>query len=130
MNNKRIIHKYIREIRHFLPVYHRPEKRYVTDIQHTLKDYAESTKSLSFDILISEFGEPKDLVSNYILEQDASTLRKAIKFSSYIKATFLVALLTLLASIGIRSYAEYQTFQNAKESYIEREVIVIDEMEE
>lgn len=130
MNNKGTVSKYIREIRHFLPVYGHFEKRYLKDIQQAVRDYVESNENSSFDDLITEFGEPKDLVSNYILEQDAESLRKAIKFSGYIKATLLVAILTLLACTGIRGYAEYRSFQEAQKSYISREVIVINETEE
>ena len=129
-SNNRIIRKYLREIRHFLPVYHHVEKRYITDVQNAIEDYVTNTKDLSFDMLIAEFGEPKDLASNYILEQEASTLRNAMRFSNYIKIITLSAILALFAIISIRGYAEYQHFQEGKDAYIQREVTVIQEIEE
>lgn len=129
-SNNRIIRKYLREIRYFLPVYHHPEKRYITDLQLAIDDYTTTTENLSFDMLIAEFGEPKDLASNYILGQDASILRNAIRFSNYIKIGILSVILTLFIIAGFRNYYEYRHYQEAKDSYIHREVTVIKELNE
>ncbi len=130
MKKNKIIRKYLREIRKFLPIYHHLEKRYINDIQYAIEDYAETTEDLSFDMLIEEFGEPKDLASNYILGQEASSLRNAMRFSNYIKITTLAIILALLVIVSIRGYAEYQHFQEGKDAYIHREVTVINEIEE
>ncbi len=81
-------------------------------------------------MLIEEFGEPKDLASNYILGQEASSLRNAIRFSNYIMITALAIIFALLVIVSIRGYTEYQHFQEGKDAYIHREVTVINEIEE
>ncbi|MCM1179341.1 MAG: DUF6120 family protein [Clostridium sp.] len=129
-NSNRIIRKYLREIRHFLPIFHQSEKRYVTDLRHAIEDYAATVEHLSFDTLITEFGEPKDLASNYVLGQEASILRNAIKFSNYIKVGILSVVLTLFIIAGFQNYFAYRHYQEAKDSYIHREVTVIKELNE
>lgn len=129
-NEKRMVNKYIREIQHLLPIIRQTEKRFLADFRQTIDDYCQTTNEISYEVLINVFGEPKDLASNYILEQEPTNLRNAIRFTHYIKIFTITIILSFLAIIGIRGYAEYQAFQNSKEAYIQREVIVIEEMEE
>lgn len=130
MKNNKIIHRYLREIRIFFPVYRQPEKRYMHDLQRSIEEYAETSENLSFESLVQEFGEPKDLISNYILEQDASALHKAIKTSRYIKVTALTAIVAFIIIVGTRGYYEQKHFQEAKDAYIHREITVINESTE
>ena len=126
-NEKRIINRYLREIRHLLPIVRQPEKRFLADIQQTIDGYYQAKNKISFDTLINVFGEPKDLVANYISEKDAAILRKELHFSKYIKYTLCALLVTIILLAGFRIYTIYLDYQNAQEAQINHEVIVIEE---
>lgn len=126
---KRIVNRYLHEIRHLLPVVRQPERRFLADIRQTIDDYIQTTNKISFDILIRVFGEPKDLVASYISEKDAATLRKELCSSKYIKYTFFILLSTIILLAGFRMYFIYLDYQNAQKAQIDHEVIVIEEEE-
>lgn len=128
-NDKRIINRYIREIRHLLPTVRQSEKTFLADIRQSIDDYYETAGIISFETLTSEFGEPKDLVSNYILAKDAEILRKELNFSKYIKYTFCIAAVAIMLLAGFKGYTIYLVYQKAQATQIDHEVIIIEEAE-
>lgn len=126
-NEKCIVRKYLSEIRHLLPFVRKPEKRFLADIRQTIYDYCETAETISFDVLISVFGEPKDLVSNYISEKDAVVLRKELRFSQHVKYTLFVLLSIVILLAGLKTYTICLDYKNAQEAQIDHAVILIEE---
>lgn len=126
-NEKRIVRNYLSEIRHLLPFVRKPEKRFLADIRQTIYDYCETSETISFDVLISVFGEPKDLVSNYISEKDSVILRKELRFSQHVKYTLFVLLSIVLLLAGLRASTIFLDYQHAQKAQIDHEVIVIED---
>lgn len=127
--DKRLIKRYLREIHYLLPTVRQSEKKFLADIRQSVNDYCETAEIVSFDTLISVFGEPKDLVSNYILEKNAETLRKELNFSKYIKYTFCIATVAIMLLAGFKGYTIYLVYQKAQATQIDHEVIIIEEEE-
>lgn len=126
-NKNRIVKNYLSEIKHLLPLVRKPEKRFLADIRQSIYDYCETADTISFDTLVSVFGEPKDLVSNYISEKDAVILRKELRFSRHIKYTLYIILSIVILLAGLRTYTIYLDYINAKKAQIDHAVIVIEE---
>lgn len=124
VKNKQV-RKYIKELKMYLPIFHSNEKRYISDMTRAMEDYTQDNKEVEMEDLIKEFGEPKDMAANYIKEADADVLGKTIIRSRYLKIMFSIVVFSILIYIGIKCSLTIITFNNLKESYIEREVIEI-----
>jgi hypothetical protein len=125
--DKRIVNRYLHEIRHLLPIVRKPEKRFLADIRQTIDDYIQTTNQISFDILVGAFGEPKDIVASYILEKDAATLREELRITKYVKYTFYILISTIILLAGLTISFIYMDYKKAEEAQIDHEVIVIEE---
>ena len=119
----KIIKKYKREIRQFFPIFTKNEKRFFNDICSTVSDYAESHKDFTLESLIDEIGEPKDIVSRYLLDMDGEILRKSLFRTKFVRfALGIIILLTV--TIGLfKIRADYLTFIEGRKSYIHQELI-------
>lgn len=124
---KKIVNKYIREIKHLFPVVRQSEKRFLADIRQNVDDYCQDKKDITFDMLVHIFGKPKDLVSHYITEKDASTLREEIRISRNVKHAICIILGVVILLAGFRFYTIYLDYQNSQKAQIDHEVIVIEE---
>ncbi|MEG1411653.1 MAG: DUF6120 family protein [Terrisporobacter sp.] len=127
MQQSLIIKKYCKEISELLPIHSSREKRFLLDIKNSVIEYGEHNTKFTKEDLLKNIGEPKDLVSKYLLDIDGDTLRKRMNQTRYIRNTSLfivvVVLLTSLFKIGL----DYRSFKEAQDSYINREVITIEE---
>lgn len=119
--------KYIQEIKHLFPVIRQSEKRFLADIRQNIDDYCQDKDEVTFDTLVHVFGEPKDLVANYITETDAVTLQKEIRISKYIKSAICMIVCIAIILAGVKCYAIYSDYQNAQKAQIDHEIIIIEE---
>lgn len=121
----KIIKNYKREIRHLFPVFTKNEKRFFNDICNTITDYTTECEDFSLDSLIQEIGEPKDIVSRYLLAMDGEALRKSLSRTKFIHLALglLIALSLTMGILKIR--ADYLTFLEGRKSYIHQETIEI-----
>lgn len=119
----KIIKNYKREIRHLFPVFTKNEKRFFNDICNTITDYTTECEDFTLDSLIQEIGEPKDIVSRYLLDMDGEALRKSLSRTKLIR--FVLGLLIVLSlTMGIlKIRADYLTFLEGRKSYIHQETI-------
>lgn len=121
----KIIKKYKREIRQLFPIFTQNEKRFFNDICSTVSDYAESHKDFTLESLIDEIGEPKDIVSRYLLDMDGEILRKSLFCTKFVRFA-LGILILLIVTIGLfKIRADYLTFIEGRKSYIHQETIEI-----
>lgn len=121
----KIIKKYKREIRQFFPIFTKNEKRFFNDICSTVSDYTESHTDFTLETLIDEIGEPKDIVSRYLLDMDGEILRKSLFRTKFVRFA-LGILILLIVTIGLfKIRADYLTFIEGRKSYIQQETIEI-----
>lgn len=129
-NNENIIESYIKEIKLFLPIHRKNEKLFLSDIKNAIDDYANSAESISRELLIENFGEPKEIALNYISEQNSETLCNTIKKSKQLKLYGLCIVLTIFIVGGIKIFSYYSAYKECKDAYIAREIINIEEEDE
>lgn len=119
----KIIKNYKREIRRLFPVFTKNEKRFFNDICNAITDYTTECKDFTLDSLIQEIGEPKDIVSRYLLDMDGEALRKSLSRTKFIRLA-LGLLIVLSITMGIlKIRADYLTFLEGRKSYIHQETI-------
>lgn len=73
----KIIKNYKREIRYLFPIFTKNEKRFFIDICNTITDYTTDNEDFTLESLTQNIGEPKDIVSRYLLDMDGEILRKS-----------------------------------------------------
>ena len=106
MNN---IKKYIKNIWAIMPMHTKKEKFY-------LNEYLDDHPQCSYDDIVQQFGEPKDIVVNYIQNSDENDLIKRMKLKSIIQKflIFFSVTCTILAIwIGILWYDYIQDQKNS-----------------
>ena len=119
----KIIKNYNREIRHLFPVFTKNEKRFFNDICNTITDYTTECEDFTLDSLIQEIGEPKDIVSRYLLDMDGEILRKSLSRTKYVRFTFGVIILVAIVTSAFKIGTDYLAFLEATDAYINREII-------
>ena len=82
MNN---IKKYIKNIWTIMPMHTKKEKFYVSELKKHLNEYLDDHPQCSYDDIVQQFGEPKDIVVNYIQNSDENDLIKRMKLKSIIQ---------------------------------------------
>lgn len=121
----KIIKNYKRELRHLFPVFTENEKRFFNDICNTITDYTTECKDFTLDSLILEIGEPKDIVSRYLLDMDGEALRKSLSRTKFIRLA-LGLLIVLSLTMGIlKIRADYLALLEVRKAYIHQETIEI-----
>ena len=125
-----IIKKYKREIRQLFPIFTQNEKRFFNDICNTISDYTESHADFTLESLIEEIGEPKDVVSRYLLDMDGEILRKSLFHTKFIRFALGILILLIVTIGGFKIRADYLALQEVRKAYIHQEVIETTILEE
>ena len=81
MNN---IKKYIKNIWTIMPMHTKKEKFYLNELKKHLNEYLDDHPQCSYDDIVQQFGEPKDIVVNYIQMKLKSIIQKFLIFFSVI----------------------------------------------
>lgn len=112
MMNK-ICKQYISEVKALFPIMGKNEKNYIEKLKNNLEDYCEEFSVASKDELYKNYSTPTQVVNDYFATADTDYLVKKIKFSRFIKLTFVILLAVALISISIYSIVLYNDYQTA-----------------
>ena len=82
MNN---IKKYIKNIWTIMPMHTKKEKFYVSELKKHLNEYLDDHPQCSYDDIVQQFGEPKDIVVEYIQSSDENDLIKRMKLKTILQ---------------------------------------------
>lgn len=113
MNN---IKKYIKNIWTIMPMHTKKEKFYLNELKKHLNEYVDDHPQCSYDDIVQQFGDPKDIVVDYIQNSNENELIKRMKLKSIIQRflIFFSVICTILAIwIGILWYDYIQDQKNS-----------------
>ena len=113
MNN---IKKYIKNIWTIMPMHTKKEKFYLNELKKHLNEYLDDHPQCSYDDIVQQFGDPKDIVVDYIQNSNENELIKRMKLKSIIQRflIFFSVICTILAIwIGILWYDYIQDQKNS-----------------
>ena len=113
MNN---IKKYIKNIWTIMPMHTKKEKFYVSELKKHLNEYLDDHPQCSYDDIVQQFGEPKDIVVEYIQSSDENDLIKRMKLKTILQKflIFFSVICTILAIwFGVLWYSYMQDAKNS-----------------
>ena len=113
MNN---IKKYIKNIWTIMPMHTKKEKFYLNELKKHLNEYLDDHPQCSYDDIVQQFGEPKDIVVEYIQSSDENDLIKRMKLKTILQKflIFFSVICTILAIwFGVLWYSYMQDAKNS-----------------
>ena len=104
------------------------EGKFLKSFREALNEYVILNPKCSYDDLVSRFGTPQTVFSDYISEQDIDDILKTIKKKNGKKllTVSIIAILVVSAiSLSVCSYFYYQLYQQVSDSVVisEEEII-------
>ena len=108
--------KYIKNIWTIMPMHTKKEKFYVSELKKHLNEYLDDHPQCSYDDIVQQFGEPKDIVVEYIQSSDENDLIKRMKLKTILQKflIFFSVICTILAIwFGVLWYSYMQDAKNS-----------------
>ena len=119
----KIVKNYKREIRYLFPIFTKKEKRFFSDICNTITDYTTDNEDFTLESLVQNIGEPKDIVSRYLLDMDGEILRKSLSRNQYVRFSLGIIVLVIIVAGAFKLGTDYFSFLEGRDAYIHREII-------
>ena len=119
----KIVKNYKREIRYLFPIFTKNEKRFFIDICNTITDYTTDNEDFTLESLTQNIGEPKDIVSRYLLDMDGEILRKSLSRNQYVRFSLGIIVLVIIVAGAFKMGTDYLSFLEGRDAYIHREII-------
>lgn len=125
---KKYIRKYMKDIRTLFPTMGKDERDYLKGFKENVLDYVQENNVKSKEELFDEFGNPKEVVTEYLNRVDTEYLIKKIKRTTIIKRGILIIVMMFM---GVNLYRATLIYKDYKESinariYEERTTIEYD----
>ena len=125
---KKYIRKYMKDIRTLFPTMGKDERDYLKGFKENVLDYVQENNVKSKEELFEEFGNPKEVVTEYLNRVDTEYLIKKIKRTTIIKRGILIIVMIFM---GVNLYRATLIYKDYKESinariYEERTTIEYD----
>ena len=80
MTKDKITDKYIKAVQKQFKHYHAADTRFISDLKDAVISYAAQQDSLDYEQLVSQFGDPQELVNDYFSEQSIDKQKKNVCF--------------------------------------------------
>ena len=74
MTKDKITDEYIKAVQKQFKHYHAADTRFISDLKNAVISYAAQQDSLDYEQLVSQFGDPQELVNDYFSEQSIDNL--------------------------------------------------------
>ena len=112
------IEKYIKNVKTIMPIHSKREKEYLLKLNMYLQEFIDENPDYLYSNIVEQFGEPKDIVVEYINTVDENHLIKSMKTRTLIYR--FVIFLSLIGLVLATWFAVlwYQLYQEDKNSII------------
>lgn len=118
--------QYLKEIRLLLPIYGKEEQIFFKDLKKSITEYIELNPGYTWEDVICHFGEPEDVVYNYITSLDQSQLCKRISLRKTINKAIVMITVAILVVLSIKTYFYYDLYKEAQSQITTHETIIIE----
>lgn len=114
----KICKEYISEIKALFPIKRKQEREYINKLVSDIEGFCEEANVTTKKDLYTEYGQPNDIVNNYLSTINIAHMVKQIKTARYVK--ILIIAMLVMATIAtsalcITLYSEYQIFKDKEE---------------
>lgn len=96
MTKDKITDEYIKAVQKQFKHYHAADTRFISDLKNAVISYAAQQDSLDYEQLVSQFGDPQELVNDYFSEQSIDKQKRSLRFSRNVKITCTIVILIVL----------------------------------
>ena len=127
MKDNKWENQYKNNILSLMPLKTKKEKNYVKDYMVSVNEFCMEFPNANYDDIVENFGEPRNVVVAYLKECDENYLLKNINFRNIIKKTMSSIVIIILCIALVATYLLYKGYNDAKDSYISREEVFIEE---
>ena len=90
MTKDKITDEYIKAVQKQFKHYHAADTRFISDLKDAVISYAAQQDSLDYEQLVSQFGDPQELVNDYFSEQSIDKQKKNVCFTWNIKTICII----------------------------------------
>ena len=97
----KLIKKYCREIRKWLPCSWKLKKRIISEISDNVAHYLSDIPTATYSDIEQRFGTPKQIATTYINEMDTAELLENLRVKRKITTAIISTCLVLIAIWGI-----------------------------
>ena len=122
------VKKYYRILRGLFHTINFHEAKFLKSLKESLNEYAILNPECTYNDLISRFGTPQEVFTDYLNEQDPDDIFLQIKKNNG-KKLMLAALIIILAigiiSLSVRCYFLYKLYQEVSDSIVVTEEVII-----
>ena len=126
MNKNAIAQRYMKEIQNLLPGFHLKKKKLFIDLQNEIFSYVQQTESITYEQLVKQFGQPSELVANYLSTETPETLQHKFQFAHAMRVVICMSIIVALICLGLYFTRWAQIKQEAHESNVSREVMKLE----
>jgi hypothetical protein len=120
--------RYFKEIKSLFPVYGEKEKQFLANLMSDIDKFTESNPVSDYMQLISSFGEPKTIVSQYIADADSAYLAKQIKTTKFVRIGVIAIIITSVIAVASVVAVKYMDYVKGQAYYIDREIVEMGEV--
>ncbi|MBQ8640215.1 MAG: hypothetical protein IJ468_13750 [Lachnospiraceae bacterium] len=109
MNYENPIRQYLSEVSSYLVCPLSSKKRFLSSLQQQIEEFADTQDSeVSYEVLVSQFGEPKDIATCFLQQSESRTIRDMVSGAMVKKRVCLVVTAVLLiVAIAVVAYTRY-----------------------
>lgn len=122
--------QYLHCLKSCFPIYGKQEKEYLKKIELHLEEYVSFHSDASYETLVSEFGSPTTLVSDYFTSLEDEYLFRKLQKKRYTRNIAILITAMVVSYSIFRSILLYKDYRRAQESHIAYETTIIEERED
>jgi hypothetical protein len=119
--------RYLKEIKMLLPTFGKDEKRFFSEFRTEIEDYVTSNAPLGYEEIVSRFGKPNVIVSDYIDNMDVKHIIKRIRVARIVRIGVIIIVVAAIAAASAIIAIKYVDFIKGQEQYVDREIIEVEE---
>lgn len=118
--------KYYKNLKIFLPIHGKIEKQLFNNIFLRLSELNNTNPNITYEEICIELGFPQEIVAEYFYNTDTTYLSQMLRYSHYLRNTFIGFIIILLILSGIRIHYLNQAYETINETNITHEVETIE----
>lgn len=103
----------MRRVKTLFPLFGRERKRFLNDLDESIERFVSEGGDSSYDSIAERFGDPEEVVFNYISAMDEEVLNKKISETRCVRILVIVAIIAVAICAGMSLYWGYDSYMQA-----------------
>lgn len=113
------VSKYYKNIKTLLPINGKAEKQYLTGFKNNLSEFSQENPNASYQEIIDEFGEPKDIIISYLDNCDEDYIFKKLNTRNIVfKLSKIITIIAICLSLWF-CFLWYRGYEEANKQNID-----------